>query len=336
MLLVVFVALVVTLLIIGRGEYQPKAREAVLNYKAKPCFPSTFTITTWNIGYAGLDSTCDFFMDGGKMVRTTSDATFSNLIKIEEFVKEHSKSCDIFLFQEIDLISKRSYYHNQLQDLMSCLPNYKVSFAYNFNVDYVPIPLREPMGKVKAGLSTFASCIPEKTTRFGYPSLIPLPVRIFQLKRCFLETRYPLENGKTLVIINTHNSAFDDGNQRRLEMEFIRDYMLEEYKKGNYVVAGGDWNQTPPGYPKEVGTKEFTPMKIPKDFFPRRWTYLFDKQRESMRFMNQKYKKGKTLTSCTDFFILSPYVRGVSVYCHPLEFENSDHNPVTATITLRR
>jgi len=24
--------------------------------------------------------------------------------------------------------------------------------------------------------------------------------------------------------------------------------MLDEFGKGNYVIAGGDWNQNPPGY----------------------------------------------------------------------------------------
>ena len=69
------------------------------------------------------------------------------------------------------------------------------------------------------------------------------------LDRCFVVSRFNLSNGKDLVLMNTHNSAYDAGGKLRdAEMPIIRDLMIEEYEKGNYVVAGGDWNQNPPGY----------------------------------------------------------------------------------------
>ena len=69
------------------------------------------------------------------------------------------------------------------------------------------------------------------------------------LDRCFVVSRFQLENGKELVLLNTHNSAYDAGGKMRdEEMPVIRDLMLKEFEKGNYVVAGGDWNQNPPSY----------------------------------------------------------------------------------------
>jgi hypothetical protein len=45
---------------------------------------------------------------------------------------------------------------------------------------------------------------------------------------------------KELVLINTHNEAFDPGDIRRAQMDYLRTFMIDEYSKGNYVIAGGD------------------------------------------------------------------------------------------------
>lgn len=54
--------------------------------------------------------------------------------------------------------------------------------------------------------------------------------------------RLPLEGmDKELVIINLHLEAYDDGEGKA---EMMRGIMEEELAKGNYVIAGGDFNQT--------------------------------------------------------------------------------------------
>ena len=65
------------------------------------------------------------------------------------------------------------------------------------------------------------------------------------LDRCFLLSRLALPDGKELVLINTHNEAFDDGSQRNQQMAVLKELMLKEYEKGNYVITGGDWNLNP-------------------------------------------------------------------------------------------
>ena len=57
-----------------------------------------------------------------------------------------------------------------------------------------------------------------------------------------------MANGKELVMINTHNEAFDAGEIRTAQMSFLKDFVQSEYNKGNYVIAAGDWNQSPPGF----------------------------------------------------------------------------------------
>ncbi|PMP79300.1 MAG: hypothetical protein C0176_05865, partial [Mesoaciditoga sp.] len=68
--------------------------------------------------------------------------------------------------------------------------------------------------------------------------------RLFELKRCFIVTKYMIEKSpKMLDLVNLHLSAFDrDGELRKIELDYLKDFMVEEYKKGNYVVVEGNWN----------------------------------------------------------------------------------------------
>ncbi|NJM15622.1 MAG: hypothetical protein HC896_09855 [Bacteroidales bacterium] len=68
------------------------------------------------------------------------------------------------------------------------------------------------------------------------------------LDRCFLLQRFGLSNGKQLVVINTHNSAYDDGTLRNLQMNYLKTILKNEQASGNYIIVGGDWNQCPPGF----------------------------------------------------------------------------------------
>lgn len=70
------------------------------------------------------------------------------------------------------------------------------------------------------------------------------PVRLANLKRCLLVTRIPVEDtGKELVIINLHLEAYDKGERKIAQTKLLKDYLEKECEKGNYVIAGGDFNQ---------------------------------------------------------------------------------------------
>ena len=90
------------------------------------------------------------------------------------------------------------------------------------------------------------------------------------LDRCFLVNRYPLENGSELIIINTHNEAFDKGNIHKTQMAYLKEFILQEYNNNNYIIAGGDWNQTPPEFnPQFISNRaDRTSMVIPSNFMP--------------------------------------------------------------------
>mgnify|MGYP002241508406 CR=1 FL=1 len=60
-----------------------------------------------------------------------------------------------------------------------------------------------------------------------------------------LETRIPIKDtDKELVIINFHLEAYDSGEGKIAQSKKLAKKLQEEYEKGNYVIAGGDFNQT--------------------------------------------------------------------------------------------
>jgi endonuclease/exonuclease/phosphatase family metal-dependent hydrolase len=158
------------------------------------------------------------------------------------------------------------------------------------------------------------------------------------LDRCFLVNRYPLKNGKELIVINTHNEAFDPGQIRKAQMAYLKDFMLNEYRNGNYIIAGGDWNQTPPDFRSEfTGNKtDTTQMVIPSDYLPPDWKWLYDNRTPSERNVVAAYDPSATTTNVFDVFLVSPNISEISVKGIQLNFKNSDHNPVVIHVKLNK
>jgi exonuclease III len=243
------------------SDYKPEEKELI----AQPENPSmlkdslNLSLLIWNIGYAGLDKDMDFFKDGGKKVITPKNRCLENISGICNFVKNND-TIDFILIQEIDRKSKRSYRVDEYEKLAGILSTHQPFFAKNYEVFFVPAPPTKPMGKVHSGIAIYSKFTPVTSTRFSLPGDFGFPTQLFYLDRCFMVNRYPIENGKELVLINTHNEAFDEGGKIRMaQMEKLKEFVLNEYNSGNYVIAGGDWNQYPPDFkPSFPGNKEFT------------------------------------------------------------------------------
>lgn len=318
-------------------EYKP-AKETLLvkDYNA-PAISDSFTIITWNIGYEGLGEDMDFFYEGGKMVRPSKDQYSKYSEEIAQRIASFDTSAFIFL-QEVDTLSHRSWNHNQLNEIKQLLPGYHGYFAENYKA-WVPVPILNPMGKVRAGLVTFSKYMPVSSKRVSYESSYGWPMRLFQLKRCYLETRFKTSDGKQLVLVNTHNSAFSDAaSLRDKELNTLKTLMLNEYMKGNYVIVGGDWNQNPPSFDTTLllpvyKSKHIYPG-IPSDFIPNGWNYAFDPIHTTNRYVNIPYKAGETFSTLIDFFVISPNVRLKSVKTIPTGFKESDHQPVVINVII--
>ncbi len=298
---------------------------------------TVLSVISWNIGFAGLGDDMDFFYDGGKEVRSSKERTILNMDSISHFLGGHRKASFILL-QEVDLDSKRSYYINQ-KDILDNHLGLSSVLAPNYVADFVPVPPLSPMGKVNSGIWSAGSFQAISTTRYGYPGLFGWPSRLFNLRRCMLVNRYPTENGRQLVVINSHLSAFDDGSLKKQEMEFLRDFVSREYSGGNYVLVGGDWNQSPQGFlltafGANYQSESFILSNIADDFMPGEWKWAFDPKSPTNRYLNEVYTPGKTFRCLIDFFLVSPNIEVVSNKTYDLKFRNSDHNPIQMDFKL--
>ncbi|MCF8235412.1 MAG: hypothetical protein K9G67_10255 [Bacteroidales bacterium] len=339
-ILILLLTLGAFIIYISYVDYQPGHVETLLTDPDPDTLllSEEFKLLSWNIGYAGLGAEMDFFYEGGDMVGP-SRPFFEKYLEGIAMTFQAMDSIHFFLFQEVDVHSKRSYFINERDLIVELFPGYDHIFAKNYDVEYVPVPLMEPMGQVYAGLLTMSKFRPSEAKRYAFPNIASWPEKLFLPDRCFVETRYPLENGRELIFLNTHNSAYvSEDSLRDLELHIIRKKMLEEYEKSNYVIAGGDWNMNPP-FQKAVHLKtpdnyEEHVLMLEKDYFPPGWKFAFDPHYPTNRSVSSPYVKGETAVSIIDFFILSPNINKLKVETIHLDFENSDHHPVFLKVKL--
>ena len=340
-LYVVLAGLMMLLLFVLYGtitDYQPEEVTLLKEQtNASLVRDSVFDLMIWNIGYCGLGSEMDFFYDGGEQVRSKPSRVEANLKHVLEYTASLD-SCDFLLFQEVDLRSRRSYRHNQLDALVNGLEGYFASFGKNYDVFFVPLPLKSPYGKVVSGIATLGRMEPLSAVRHAYPGNYPWPKGAFMLDRCFLVNRYMLDGGRQLLVVNTHNSAYDDGTLREGQMDYLRAFLLDEYGKGNFIIVGGDWNQTPAGFEPEFAEDSFDTIQvfyIDDNYLPGDWTWLFDPGVPSNRRLATPYIQGNSPTTLIDFYLLSPNIIPIDIQGIDLGFVSSDHQPVLAKVKLK-
>lgn len=284
---------------------------------------SIIRILNWNIGYCGLGEESDFFYDGGSTVRMEQSIVQKNLNGVMNTLKYYEDEVDVILLQEVDTLSKRSWQLNEYNDIAQILPDYNRSFCLNYNVNFIPIPLTEPMGKVMGGLASYNRFTVTNATRHQFPSSYAWPNSIYFLDRCFMVQRMPY-NDVELVIINTHNSAYDDGSLKKAEMDFLKGFLKAEEENGNYIIVGGDWNQHAPG----TGDRQ-----VPNEYLEG-WTWAFDTSFPTNRNLEKAYVAGETQTQVIDFYLCSPNITVEKVEVANLDFKFSDHQPVLLTAKL--
>lgn len=339
-----FVVLVTFIGYITLADYRPGPMETITqpvgaDHVEAALSKTQFTIMDWNVGYAGLGQEMDFFYDGGTQVRASLEATNRNLKNILNFLKNND-SIDFWLIQEVDVKAKRSYHINQSDEFIRAIPEYQPVFATNYKVSFVPVPLSEPMGGVHSGLMTFSRYPISQSIRYAYPNIATWPNRLFLLDRCFVLSRFKLANGHDLCLINTHNSVYVfDSLLRVEELQRLKKVMMNEFELGNYVVAGGDWNQRPPGFKpdNDYNGHFFSPSEVQMayDFLPDGWQWVFDTTAPTNRNNDQRYQKGNNVTTTLDYYLISPNVILNEVKVIDLEFVNSDHNPVFIKFSLQ-
>lgn len=302
-----------------------------------PFLDDEISIVSWNIGYAGLGEGSDFFMDGGENVSAADqDTVTASLLGIYKTLYSAEEPSTIFMLQEVDQNSSRTY----SKDESDFLGIHNSAYALNYSCKFVPYPL-PPIGKVNSGLLTTTIYDIDSADRISLPCPFDWPVSMANLKRCLLVSYLPISGSDSkLVIVNLHLEAYDDGEGKIAQTKQLREFIQSEYEKGNYVIAGGDFNQIFPGgtdaYPN-THPELWEPGIITEDIMPEGWTLAYDLETPSCRLLNQPYDPSDTENTqhyVIDGFILSPNVELVSVNTLDEGFVYSDHNPVKLNVKL--
>ena len=115
-------------------------------------------------------------------------------------------------------------------------------------------------------------------------------------------------------------------------------FLTAEYAKGNYVIAGGDFNQTFPQNPYPViDAENWAPDVLEADMLPQGWQFAVDADTPTCRLLNQPFSGSydDTQLYIIDGFIVSPNVQVDAVSTLDTRFRYTDHNPVQLTVTLQ-
>lgn len=349
---ILFKVIVVFIFIVGLSlgyltvfEYKP-SKLTELSIKGaqanKIDLDTTYKALTFNIGYASLGKDEDFVMDGGKKGRTDSKSVMQGYLDGITNILSNS-AADIYLIQEVDLKSRRSYKVNQVDAISTTLgTTYNQTFAYNFKAQFVPFPVSftDYIGYVESGLQTLAKFEMTEAVRHQFPGTFAWPLRIANLKRAMVVHKIPIDNSnKFLMVVNLHMSAYDgDGTLREQEMAYLKLFLEEQKVLGNYVMVGGDFNQT---FPEAIGIYPPTQdiwiaYDMELDFLPSGYRFGVDLGLPSCRLLNQPYNPTDSSTQyyIIDGFIVSDNISILSVNNLNHGFLYSDHNPIEMSFKL--
>lgn len=293
----------------------------------------SFTVYSWNIGYAGLGAEADFFMDGGKCVAPTAGEVTANLAAVCDLIS--TEPADAWLLQEVDVDSSRTGGKNEFAAVMGVYSG-SAALAYNYKCGFVPYPW-PPIGRVASGVATLTrAAVCSTPQRVALPCPFSWPVSTANLKRCLLITRLQTDVvDREVVLVNLHLEAYDDGEGKIAQTKQLMELLRSEYEKGNYVIAGGDFNQAFPGtwdvYP--VAGDVWMPGSLDENDLPEGFCYAFDSTCATCRLLDRPLAEDSQ-KYVLDGFIVSPNVKVELIETVDLGFENSDHNPVKLTVTL--
>ena len=310
-----------------------------------------YTAATYNIGFGAYTPDYTFFMDTGVMDDGTPKQGTHGVAASRESVEECTQGAigvmadiapDFALFQEVDTDSTRSYQVNQETAIEGEFPTHSHAFAVNFHSSFLAYPWPEMHGIVNAGLLSLSDARVSAAERRSYPVDESFFTKFFDLDRCFLVQRLPVENGKELVLINSHMSAYDEGGLVRAEqLKLLNGVFIEEYAKGNYVIAGGDWNHALCGsvdmYPSQQQIPEWVSVLADDDLAEHFHVVRADNLSSvpTCRGCDIPYEPGVTYTTTVDGFIVSD---NVAAHAQNIDtgFAYSDHNPVKLSFSLKR
>ena len=300
-----------------------------------------YHLLSYNIGFGAYEPDYGFFMDGGtESWAWSQERLTANVGNIGAFLSQ--QNADLYLIQEVDRNSTRSYHVDEAALLREALPEYDGTWAQNYDSPFLMYPLRHPHGASVSGLMTLSAMTVDSARRVELPIENSL-MKLVDLDRCYSVHRIPVAGGGELVLYNLHLSAYtSDGTIAMEQLKLLLDDMQREYAAGNWCVAGGDFNKDLLGDSSVyfgAAEQEYSwAQPIPEGVFDSYDVQLVAPLDEndpvpSCRNADGPYHDGQYVLT-VDGFLVTPNVTVGDAAVLDTGFAYSDHNPVKMTFTL--
>lgn len=302
----------------------------------------SLSLVSWNIGFGAYTDDYSFFMDGGEYSWGFSEETVRETV---EQIRDDlvSFDSDFYFLQEVDTDATRSYHLNEYDIITESFGDkYKV-FAQNYDSSFLFYPFTQPHGSSRAGTATISSYPVTSSLRRSLP-IQSGTAKFFDLDRCYTISRLPADNGKELILINFHLSAYTtDPSVAENQLAMLYEDMTAEYEAGNYVVCGGDFNKDLLGdssvyFGVTADDAGSWAQSFPFDSVPEGFSLVapFDKENPvpSCRNADKPYDPESSFQLTIDGFLVSDNVSVYEADVIDLGFSCSDHNPVKIEFAL--
>ena len=301
----------------------------------------TYRALSYNIGFGAYEDDYSFFMDGGTESWAWSEERLKeNLDEIAALLQK--ADADFYLLEEVDVDATRTYHFDESTVLRSAFPDRTCVYAQNYDSPFLLYPFTQPHGASQAGMLTFSRYEISSALRRSLP--IEGGFRKFlDLDRCYSVCRLPVEGGRELVLYTLHLSAYSaDGSISVEQLKLLLSDMQAEYEKGNYCVAGGDFNKDLLGDSARwfgEADQDYTwAQPLPEGILDGTGITLAAPLDEnapvpSCRNADAPYHEGQYVLT-VDGFLVSGNVTVEEATVIDTGFAHSDHNPVSLTFTL--
>ncbi len=315
--------------------------------------PNTLTVMTWNVKFGG--GRIDFFFDcHGDRSLMTKHEVLDNLAGLAAKIRQVDP--DILLVQELDLMSKRGAYVNQLQYLLDHTSLNYAAYASQWRADYVP---SDGIGQIDSGNAILSKYPIQNATRYALPLVEEQDglTQYFYLKRNYMRATVQVP-AAPLQVLNIHTDAFGKDGTKGRQIDIFKRVMDRLDDANTWFIAGGDLNTLPPGstqikdFPDSVCVEE----DFQADNFEQErelLTPLYDRYTPAIALADYQANNAPYLTHTTradgfwnrklDYlFTNGPIVPGSGLTHQDATSGGmatmplSDHAPVTVTLEVRR
>lgn len=300
----------------------------------------TYKVTSYNIGFGAYTPEFSFFMDGGKSSWAESKESVQNATTgAADLIASYDP--DFALFQEVDTDSTRSYHVNQYEMLSDILKGYCSVYAVNFHSSFLAYPVLEPHGFCRSGIVTYSKYPVTDALRRSFPIATSFN-RFVDLDRCYSISRIPVDNGRELILINLHMSAYGNSDAiREGQIQMLCDTMSQEYAAGNYVILGGDFNHDLKASEDEDGPRESWAYPFPRSSIPEHFAFCMDSLDEETRQQLWNTSRNADIPYCEESYTvtLDGFICSDNISCEAYEnintgYSYSDHDPVYMAFQL--